>query len=54
MADQGRSDIYIVFTEDPLWPYLLCLVSYEANIDMVASNSFSEPVYSISKPYGVK
>ena len=28
--------------------------SYEANIDMVASNSFSEPVYSISKPYGLK
>ena len=24
---------------------------YEANIDMVASNSFSEPVYSISKPW---
>ena len=32
----------------------LCLVSYEANFDMVASNSFSEPVHSISKPYGVK
>ena len=32
----------------------LCPVSYEATIDMIASNSFSEPVHSISKPYGVK
>ena len=32
----------------------MCLVSYEANIDVVASNSFSGPAYSISKPYGVK
>ena len=51
MADYGRSDIYVVFTRILS---ALPFVSYEANIDKVASNSFSEPVYSISKPYGVK
>ena len=29
-------------------------ISYEANIDMAALNSFSEPVYSITKPCDVK
>ena len=55
MADQGRSDGTLCsFYQDPLRPELLCLVSYEFNIDMVASDRFSEPVYSVAKPYGVK
>ena len=52
-AGQERSDIYVVLPRS-FAALTLCLVSYEANIDKVASNSFSQPVYSISTPYNIK
>ena len=54
MADQGRSDINVVFSRIHCGLNFCVRVSYEGNIAMVVSNSFSEPVYSILKPYGVK
>ena len=52
MTDQERSDIYVVFTT--ILCDLLRLISYEANINKLASDRLSEPVYSVLKPYGAK
>ena len=41
MTDQERSDIYVVFTT--ILCDLLCLISYEANINKLASDRLSEP-----------
>ena len=53
MADQGQSDFDVVFT------VILCatnfyLVSYEAHIHKLASNSFWEHAQLISNPYNLK
>ena len=44
IADQGRSDVYIVFPGSLAALLSVFLVSDEAKVDMVASNSFSKPV----------
>ena len=48
MADKGRSELHVVLA------IILCstdfyLVGYEAEIHKLSLNSFSEPVYLISK-----
>ena len=53
MAGKGRSELHVVLT------IIFCgtnffLVVYEAEIHKLSLNSFSESVYLISKPYGLK
>ena len=42
------------FYHDPLRYFLFYLVRYKAHIHKLRSNSFSEPVRLISKPYDLK
>ena len=56
-AKDGRPGIVLAscsFHHDPLRHQLLYLTRYETQIDKLASNSFPEPAYLISKPYGLK
>ena len=53
MADQERSDLDVVFTVI-LYTTNFLLVSYEAHIHKLGSNSFREQAQLISKLYDLK
>ena len=54
MADQGRSDLDVVFTMILYATNVFYLVSYEAHIHKLASNSFWEHAHLVSKLYDLK
>ena len=54
MAYQGRSELYVALAIILCGTNIFNLVRYEAEIHKVSLNSFSEPVYLVSKPYELK
>ena len=54
MADQGRSDLDVVFIIIFRATNFFYSVSYEAHVRKLASNSFWEHAHPISKSYDVK
>ena len=54
MADQGRSELHVVLTIILCGTNSFYLVGYKDETHKLSSNSFSDLVYLISKPYGLK
>ena len=54
IADQGWSDLYVVFTMILCGTNFCILVRYEAHTHKLASSSIAEPVYLISNLYDFK
>ena len=54
MVDQEQSELDVAFTMILWMHYLFYLIKYEAHIQMLRSNSFSEPLYQNSKPCDFK